>query len=167
MQEAGSAVVQNAFREHRENWMADDLYGLFEGSRFQCVRGQTRLRRHGQTVTDIDAAIYDKLTGELALFQLKWQDFASCNVRTQRSKAENFIDQVDRWGKNTTMWIDQFGIDALVQSLKLKIPSGTQPISIRLVAVGRSNARFRSYGDQPLFPGLISSSVATVNPTTI
>ena len=38
-------------------------------------------------ITDIDAAVFDVTTGELGLFQLKWQDFSSSDVAKQRSKA--------------------------------------------------------------------------------
>jgi hypothetical protein len=146
LRESTSTAIQNAFREHREEWMAGDLYALFEGPRFQCVPGQTKLRRDGQIVTDIDAAILDNATGDLVLFQLKWQDFTSSSVRTQRSKAKNFRDEVQGWAKKTASWIDQFGVHALCQALKLKLPAGTELRYVRLIAIGRSNARFRSYG---------------------
>ncbi len=96
---SASSKLQNAFPEDREDWMVDDLYRLFRGSRFQQVAGQTRLRRNGNTVTDIDAAISDNVTEELVLFQLKWQDFSSSTVRVQRSKAKNFVTQVGKWGE--------------------------------------------------------------------
>uniref|UniRef100_B0T8P2 Uncharacterized protein n=1 Tax=Caulobacter sp. (strain K31) TaxID=366602 RepID=B0T8P2_CAUSK len=146
LRESTSPHLQNAFREPRETWMADDLYRLFQGNRYQRVDGQTRLSRNGQTVTDIDAAIFDNVTEELVLFQLKWQDFSTSNVRSQKSKAKNFTEQVERWGKKTTMWIDQFGVAALCRALKIKLPGGQLPTLIRLWAIGRSNARFQSYG---------------------
>lgn len=145
LREATSLSIQNAFREHREEWMAEDLYALFEGPRFQRVPGQIKLRRNGQTITDIDAAIFDKATGELVLFQLKWQDFTSSNVRIQRSKAKNFSDQVQGWVKKVTSWIDEFGVLTLCQVLKIKL-DGAPPRCVRMIAIGRSNARFRSFG---------------------
>jgi hypothetical protein len=146
LRESTSGPIQNAFRQHREEWMAEDLYALFEGPRFQRVPGQIKLRRVGQVITDIDAAIFDNATGDLVLFQLKWQDFTSSSVRTQRSKAKNFTDQVRGWAEKTTSWIDQFGAPALCQVLKIKPPDGSGPRAVRLAAIGRSNARFRSYG---------------------
>ena len=146
LRESNSSQLRNAFREHRERWMADDIYALFDGPRFQRVAGQTRLRRNGQTVTDIDAAIFDNATEELLLVQLKWQDFGTSSVRAQRSKAKNFSNQVESWGKKTTLWLDQFGVAALCRSLKIRLPDGKLPTLVRLWAIGRSNARFRSYG---------------------
>lgn len=146
LRESTSPRLQNALRQPREQWMAEDLYQLFLGDRFQRVDGQVRLRRNGQTVTDIDAALFDNVTGELVLFQLKWQDFGTTSVRVQRSKAKNFTGQVESWGKKTAVWIDQFGTAALCKALKVKLPGGELPTVIRLWAVGRSNARFQSYG---------------------
>ncbi len=144
--ESASSKLQNAFREHREGWMADDLYRLFQGTRFQLVAGQTRLRRNGKTITDIDAAIFDNITEELVLFQLKWQDFSTSSVRVQRSKAKNFVTQVGAWGEKVTSWLDEFGVAALCKSLKIRLPGGQLPTLVRLWAIGRSNARFQSYG---------------------
>jgi hypothetical protein len=146
LRESTSVAIRNAFREHREEWMAEDLDALFEGPRFQRVSGQTKLRRNGQIVTDIDAAIFDNATGELVLFQLKWQDFTSSSVRTQRSKAKNFSDQVQDWAEKVMSWINQSGAAALCRALKIKPPDGTELRHVRLIAIGRSNARFRSYG---------------------
>lgn len=146
VREFASPAIRNAFREHREEWMAMDLYALFEGNRFQRVSGQTKLRRKGKTVTDIDAAVYDGATGDLLLFQLKWQDFTSSNVKSQRSKAKNFTEQVREWAEAISGWLDDFGTAALCQALKIKLRAGTVPRSVRLIALGRSNARFRSYG---------------------
>jgi hypothetical protein len=146
LRESVSSKLQNAFREHREGWMADDLYRLFQGTRFQRVAGQTRLRRNGKTVTDIDAAIFDNVTEELVLFQLKWQDFSTSSVRVQRSKAKNFVTQVGGWGEKVTSWLDEFGVAALCKSLKIRLAGGGLPTLVRLWAIGRSNARFQSYG---------------------
>jgi hypothetical protein len=146
LRESNSAAMQNAFREHREELMAEDLYALFDGPRYQRVSGQTKLREGGRVVTDIDAAIFDNAMGDLVLFQLKWQDFTSNSVRIQRSKAKNFCDQVQEWTKKIAYWINRFGVPALCQALKIKLPTGAEPRHVRLTAIGRSNARFRSLG---------------------
>ncbi len=146
LRESTSESARNAFRKHREHWMVADLYALFEGPRFQCARSSTKLRRGGKVVTDVDAAILDGSTHELVLFQLKWQDFNTSNIRTQRSKAKNFRDQVENWAQKTISWIDEFGVGALCRALGLRPIDGREPSSVRLIAVGRSNARFRSYG---------------------
>lgn len=136
--------LRNAFSKHREVWMREDLYGLFQGNRFHRVDGQMRLRRNGKTVTDIDAALFDVVTGDLALIQLKWQDFSTTNVNSQVSKARNFVAQVEDWGERVTDWIDEVGVDELRRALR--IPKTWRSGHIRLIAVGRSAARLSSYG---------------------
>ena len=82
----------------------------------------------------------------MVLFQLKWQDFSTSSVRVQRSKAKNFVTQVGGWGEKVTSWLDEFGVAALCKSLKIRLPGGGLPTLVRLWAIGRSNARFQSYG---------------------
>jgi hypothetical protein len=124
--------------------MIDDLVHLFMGNRYIRFDKPVILERDGKTVTDIDAAILDTLTGELALFQLKWQDFGSHSLKKQRSKAKNFVDQVDGWSEKLEAWIAEFGVDALAH--RLHLPKSSQIKDILLFAVGRSASRFQSYG---------------------
>lgn len=65
-----SPKLQAAFSEHREDWMAGELYDLFQGPQFERLRHPVKLTRSGVVVTDIDAAIYDHVSGDLVLFQL-------------------------------------------------------------------------------------------------
>jgi hypothetical protein len=133
-------------RKPREQWMMSELYALFEGTRYQVVEAPTRLRRGGQLVTDIDAAVLDMTTGELGLFELKWQDFGSNRLRAIRSKAKNFVERVSLWADQVDAWIEEFGEAELCRSLKLKLPKGAVPTGVKTFAIGRSNARFTSYG---------------------
>jgi hypothetical protein len=138
----GKAAIN--LRVHRERWMISELHNLFLGNRYVCMQGTTKLRRNGTVITDIDAAILDIVTGELALFQLKWQDFSSNDVTKQRSKAKNFIEKVDAWATSVQDWLAEFGAGALKRSLRIK--SSTDVTQVRLFAIGRSAARFQSYG---------------------
>lgn len=133
----------------RERWMISELYALFQGGRYAVMDEPTRLRSSRKIVTDIDAAVLDRTTGQLALFQLKWQDFSSNDVARQRSRASNFVGKVDKWANTTEAWIDEAGVPALLQSLRLPADHRTTPADVHLFAVGRSAARFRSYGYVP------------------
>jgi hypothetical protein len=126
--------------------MVSDLKYLFLGSRYIAIDRSTRLRRNHSTVTDIDAAVVDLMTGELALFQLKWQDFSTNDVIKQRSKAKNFVDQVDAWARNVQGWINEFGIETLGKALQLRAEVYEDLTAIRLFAIGRTASRFQSYG---------------------
>ncbi|MES5488526.1 hypothetical protein QMZ05_37775 [Bradyrhizobium sp. INPA03-11B] len=147
LHEAFDKRASDNLRKHRENWMISELYDLFLGQRYLRMEGPTRLRLGGKVVTDIDAAVFDTLTGELALFQLKWQDFSSNDVAKQRSRAKNFVEKVDAWAKAVQDWIAASGTANLMPTLRLgQAPEVPQ---VRLFAIGRSAARFRSYGFEP------------------
>ena len=146
LNEFRNPLTAQSVRKPREQWMTSDLYALFEGNRYQVVELPTRLKRDGQLVTDIDAAFLDMTTGELGLFQLKWQDFASNRLGAIRSRAKNFVERVSLWADQVENWISEFGEAELCRSLKLKVPKGAVPSRVMMFAVGRSGARFKSYG---------------------
>jgi len=126
--------------------MINELYHLFLGNRYQCSTGATMLKRGGKILTDIDAAILDRTTGELALFQLKWQDWDTNDVRMQRSRAKNFVEDTDKWADRIQGWIREFGTNALAKALQLKLANRIEITAVRLFALGRSASKFRSYG---------------------
>lgn len=144
--ERRSNQAQASIRKPRESWMVSELCNLFLGNRYAIVDHPTRLRRNRNTVTDIDAAVLDRTTGELGLFQLKWQDFSINEIKQARSKAKNFVDQVDSWAQKTGLWVNEFGTNALCKTLRLKLPAREQISAVRLFAMGRSASRFQSYG---------------------
>lgn len=143
--ESSSQQTAAALREPREGWMISDLCHLFMGARYVRIDRPTLLRRGDMDVTDIDAAVFDLTTGDLAIFQLKWQTFDTDEVRSQRSKAKNFVEQIDRWTEAVESWLKEFGWPTLSKLLRLNRDIS----SIRLFAIGRSAARFRSYGYSP------------------
>ena len=149
LHEAASEETREAIKGPREAWMQEELYALFQGNRYERVNGTIKLRQKAGTSTDIDAAIFDWTTGELALFQLKWQDFATGGIRQQRSKAKNFVERVDKWTAAMLAWIETEGHDGLRRALRIKAATTAPITEIRLFAVGRSVARFRSYGFPP------------------
>jgi hypothetical protein len=114
-----SPAFEQELLRHREAWMIDELRHIFLGTRYAQTTGPTRLRRSGTTLTDIDWAILDVTTGELALFQLKWQDFMTSGVKKQRSRAQNFGTQVEAWRSRVESWIAEFGIEQLLRALHL------------------------------------------------
>jgi len=130
----------------RENWMRTDLYALFQGTRYQCLDGNIKIRDGNTIITDIDAAIFDRLTGELALFQLKWQDYATNDIRQLRSKASNLTNDLDEWADKVTAWINQNGVKRLANSFRLKLTRSDGFTSCYLFGLSRAAARMHGYG---------------------
>ena len=159
-QEQLSSLTEVSIRQPRESWMIADLCRLFMGNKYVIVDRTVRLKRGGDTVTDIDAAVFDRTTGAIALFQLKWQDFTSEEIKKQRSKAKNFVDQIDDWVERVQEWINEFGTDGLCSALRLDKAAWAHVSDVKLFAVGRSAARFQSYGYVSKFSNLAVCSWA-------
>jgi hypothetical protein len=141
-------------RGPREQWMKNELDALFFGNRYRITPKPITVKHNGTVVTDVDAAVLDLTSGELALFQLKWQDFVNTEVKRQRSQASNFIYAVDEWAKRIKEWIADHGLKELAQSLQL--PS--QIASFRLFAIGRQAAHFASLGFVSSHPDIAFST---------
>lgn len=95
----------------REDVLRRDLYGLFSDKRFVRSSARIQLRRvQGGLRTDVDAAIFDRKTGVLALFELKSQDpFARSaaelfrqrdNVLHANHQVAGILDWLNRNGAN-------------------------------------------------------------------
>lgn len=130
----------------REDWMRNDLYHLFKGNRYKTVGGNINIRKGNKVVTDIDAAILDKTTGELALFQIKWQDYYTNDVKKLRSRAKNFVKEIDDWSSKVTSWIEENGLHELVKTLRLKVPKSKPVNRVYLFGLSKTSARMKGYG---------------------
>lgn len=146
--------TEHAVAADREDWMREQLYNMFGGKRYIRFPGNLKLRRGGALLTDIDAVVYDRLTGDVGLFQLKWQDYSTNNVRQLRSKAANLSAELMDWSGKVTSWIEEFGISALDQSLRLKQKRRETVKSVFLFAISRSAVRTQGYGVKTDAPDL-------------
>tara|TARA_E500000318_G_C3565764_1_gene215562 strand:+ start:808 stop:2376 length:1569 start_codon:yes stop_codon:yes gene_type:complete len=151
--------VQHVVQEHREDWQRQDLYAMFQGRRYVRVDGSVRLRdESGRTTTDVDAAILDTTSGDLALFQLKWQDTLSNDVRSLRSRASNLVKQIDDWAERVGRWLDGCSMDQVMTSFRLSASRREYVRAIGLFAVSQSLARADAFGF-----AFENQSVATAN----
>lgn len=146
--------TEHAVAADREDWMREHLYALFSGRRYICFPGNLKLRHRGAVLTDIDAAVYDRLTGDVGIFQLKWQDYSTNDVRQLRSKATNLSAELTDWSGKIMSWIEENGISALDKSLRLKQKRREAVKSIMLFAISRSSIRTRGYGVRTEAPSL-------------
>lgn len=144
----------NAIAVDREDWMRKQLYAMFAGWRYICFPSNLKLRRNGATVTDIDAIVYDRISGEVGLFQLKWQDYSTNDVCQLRSKASNLSAELVHWAGIVNSWIEENGLSTLDKSLRLKRKRRETVKSFLLFAISRSLIRTRGYGVNAEIPGL-------------
>ncbi len=90
----------------REKIFRDQLYEIV-GNSFTCINHNIFIKQGNKLVTDIDAAMVDKISGEIALFQLKWQNQTEDSVRSLRSKAQNYIKETMYWVESVKNWIER------------------------------------------------------------
>lgn len=138
--------VINAIARPREDWFRSHIYHMFMGNRYQRVAGNIKLRDSERTITDLDGAIYDTISGSLALFQLKWQDYFIHDVRKLRSKAKNLATELDAWGETVKSWLNDKNSDDLAKTLRLKLPKEKPITKIYFFGVSWSAFRVQGYG---------------------
>jgi len=148
-------TTRNAIAASREAWLRLEIYSVFGGARYSCIPGNIVLRSGAKRLTDIDAAVFDRTNGELALFQIKWQDYSTNDIRELRSKASNLASEVDNWADRVMEWIQQNPPKEVAQALRLKLKGPQRISSVFLFAVSRSMSRPHGYGF-PLQSPLVS-----------
>ena len=89
----------------RESIFRKQLYETV-GSSFICVGHNIVIKHGNKTITDIDAAMIDKISGEIAFFQLKWQNQTVDSIRSLHSKALNYAKETMYWVESVKQWIE-------------------------------------------------------------
>lgn len=120
----------------RERRWVDELEALFEGRKWRTNDRNLRLKVDGRDLTDIDFAVQDEHSGDIALFQLKWQRPVGMDNRVRRNVGSSFVADANRWVDDVTKWLDAEGDEALRNRLGFTKPSGR----IVLFVLGRYHA---------------------------
>lgn len=146
--------LRNRFRDdwdrnvnERESAYRAQLYQLFPQECMLKTPGNTRLRSGGATKTDVDAAVLDRRTGAIGLFQLKWQDPFGFSMRERASRSRNFIDESKKSVEATSQWLETHDADEILANFGFGRSSKTGVKPIRLFVLGRNFAHF-SGGDE-------------------
>ena len=125
----------------RERVFRKELNDLFSDERFAKAENPLKLRIEGSVATDIDAAVFDKTTGTLGLFQLKWQDPFGASMRKRNSKMMNFLEETDKW-VSTVSSILQETPEVLNHQLGNKTVRVQDTKRIHLYVIGRHFSQF-------------------------
>jgi hypothetical protein len=138
--------IQNFILEPREDWMRSEVYALFSGTRYRCVEGNIKVRDGKTIATDIDGAIYDTTTGELALLQLKWQDYFTNDVKELMSKSKNYVEAMHSWTDKINKWLNKSNKDDISKSLRLKLNPAYSISKIYIFGISRTWTRMEGFG---------------------
>jgi hypothetical protein len=128
----------------REARWVSELRELFPSPRWHCLDG-VKIRRNGKLITDIDFIAFDEASGEVAIFQLKWQQPSVSDERSRRSNASNLLTESNRWITVVLDWICDGGSGEIARRLKV---SATSIRRCRLFVLGRYAAHFSGRSDQ-------------------
>ena len=126
-------------RMKREGMFRRQLYDML--TEFQCIDRQIVITKNGQRLTDIDATIIDRETGEIGLFQLKWQDHTSLSPKSLMSKSRNYTNEVIGWIEKITDWIENSS-EAEIASLFGVKARFIDKSKIYLFALGREHGNY-------------------------
>lgn len=120
----------------RETRWLTELSSLFDGPRWRTNDRNLRLRKDGRDLTDIDFAVQDDRSGDIALFQLKWQQPVGMDNRIRRNVGSSFVGAANVWTEDVTTWLELNGSDDLRRRLNFERPAG----EIQLFVLGRYHA---------------------------
>lgn len=137
--------------DRRERIFRADLERAFDSSRFLVPKhGFTLRRADGSAITDVDATIFDRQSGRLALVQLKWHDVFGRSLAERESRRRN-IGEANTWVERVHAWVNgRSSADALRAIGLHGIGSSEPPV---LLVIARYVARFSGKDDQDVRAG--------------
>src|SRR5581483_9008669 len=80
--------------------------------------------------------------------QIKWQDWATNDVRQLRSKSKNFVQEMDTWANRVDEWCRTLTPADLARALRLPLKNGETIKEVFLIGLSRTAARVQGYGYQ-------------------
>jgi hypothetical protein len=126
----------------REEVFRQDLYQLFSDKRFIRSAGSLELRGvQGDLTTDVDALIFDRKTGVLALFELKSQDPFAYS-RQERIRQRDYFYNAGKQVLACVQWLDRNGANALLSRLDPKLVKRLKVQKTYIFVLGRYLAHF-------------------------
>jgi hypothetical protein len=128
--------------DFREKVFRQQLFDLFPHNRFVKINRNINIKVGGTFLTDIDAGIFDRKTGVVALFQLKWQDYFRSSMRGRESQKKNLLQTGNKWIQRVSDWIQNTDIKIVGQTIGLDRVDIAGIKDFRLFIIGRNSAHF-------------------------
>ncbi len=126
----------------REDVFRQDVYSLFSDKRFVRSPGHVELRgTKGTLTTDVDALIFDRKTGALALFELKSHDPFAYSRQERMRQRDNFYN-ASKQVIASTEWVKRNGVNALLERLDPKQVKHLKAHKVYVFVLGRYLAHF-------------------------
>ncbi|HZS77394.1 MAG TPA: hypothetical protein VFA41_12335 [Ktedonobacteraceae bacterium] len=136
-----SYEYHTASHSHEEVFR-QDLYALFSDKRFVKSAGSVVLKGvQGDLTTDVDALIFDRKTGALALFELKSQDPFAYS-RQERIRQRDYFQRAGKQVLACVQWLNRNGANALLTRLDFKQVKRLKVQKTYIFVLGRYLAHF-------------------------
>lgn len=128
----------------REKAFRADLAELMNPDRYLVPSHGFNLKRmDGSDLTDVDAAIVDRQSGELCLVQLKWPDIYGRSLAERESRRTNLV-KANEWVERVHDWVGKKNSKAACAALSLPHGSDRQ---VALMVLTRHVADFVGAND--------------------
>lgn len=112
-----AGLLEHLRRNYRRDWdsivdgreyiFRRELRQLLPEPRYMVLGTGLKLRRKdGSTVTDVDAVVLDRETGDVVLVQLKWYDVYGFSLAERDSRRVNLLTKGNEWVAKVHAWID-------------------------------------------------------------
>lgn len=125
----------------REDHFRDELLLLFPQDSLVKFPTAITLKKGNQRCTDVDSVVFDKNSGVVGLFQLKWQDPFGHMMRERAAKMRNFSTEAVKWIDTVCAFFANATHEESCQLLGLSYKS-KRPLQYRLFVIGRHFAHF-------------------------
>lgn len=129
-------------QNQREDVFRKELYQLFPSDHYIKLDRPIIIKTSGKVVSDIDGFIFDKRTGTLGLFQLKWQEPYANSIRERESRKKNFIRKSNSWIEAVLEWTKDKSPNDLAKAFGVGVSELKGLKKIVLFVIGRNSAHF-------------------------
>jgi len=126
----------------REKIFRKQLYACFEEDIYVKVDKEVKFRS-SKGISDVDAAIYDKDSNVLGLFQLKWQEMYGVSMKERYSRINNLYPKVVEWIDKVESWINESDVQEALKKFGLECKK--VPVKVLLFVVCRHGTFFTGY----------------------
>ena len=128
--------------DKREKIFREQLYSLFDNDDYLVINRNINIYSDGILLTDIDAAIIDKNTKTLGVFQLKWQEPFGTNMIERNSKQRNFIKKSNEWVNTVISWFDHSDSNIISSTFGISKDIIDDIKEIKYFVIGRNFSKF-------------------------
>jgi hypothetical protein len=103
-------------------------------------RGNTKIRREGRVMTDIDFVAIEVTSRTAILFQLKHQDHYGGDIRKRSNRGRRLREETETWLKHVNEWLARTPRPQIYTSLQIR--KNVEIERFHVMAIGRHFAHF-------------------------